>query len=439
MRVGDAAVLKIATPGREPYGTLVAGINPQRGFDAAYADFFRLVSANIAGAIAAVQALEDERRRAAALAELDRAKTAFFSNVSHEFRTPLTLMLGPLEDLLAQADELHAGEPRAAYRGAAKRPAAAQARQYAARLRAHRGRACAGLLRAHRSCRADYRPGEQFPLGLRTRRPRSRGRLPAAAGDRLRRSGDVGKDRSQPAFQRPQVHPRGRHFACACASPGADFELVVSDSGIGIPPRVAAAHVRALPSRRGHARPQPRGQRHRPGAGTRAGQTARRLDRRAKQHWAKGPPSPSTIPRGSAHLPPSRVKAPREAASSSASRADAYVAEALGWLPGSEAALTPARPPGTQRILVADDNADLREYVRQAARRTLRRARRRRRPGRHRGRARAPPRSRHCRRDDASPRRVRAYPRASRRSEPARDSRRFCFLRAQAKKRASKA
>src|SRR5258708_4482027 len=99
-------VLPVAKPGQKggTAGALVAGINPRRALDDAYRGFFDLVAGHLATAVSNARAYEEERKRAEALAEINRAKTQFFSNVSHEFRTPLTLMLGPLEEVLAKPE-----------------------------------------------------------------------------------------------------------------------------------------------------------------------------------------------------------------------------------------------------------------------------------------------------------------------------------------------
>jgi PAS domain S-box-containing protein len=95
----QSLIAPLTQQGGAPYGFLVAALNRYRPLDEGYRAFVGLIAGHLAAGIASARSYQDQERRAEELAELDRAKTTFFSNISHEFRTPLTLITGPVQEL----------------------------------------------------------------------------------------------------------------------------------------------------------------------------------------------------------------------------------------------------------------------------------------------------------------------------------------------------
>ncbi len=101
----QAMVTPLVSQGGNAIGFLVAGLNRYRPLDDDYRGFLGLLAGHIAAGVASARSYAAQQQRAEELAELDRAKTVFFSNISHEFRTPLTLILGPIGELRSNADD----------------------------------------------------------------------------------------------------------------------------------------------------------------------------------------------------------------------------------------------------------------------------------------------------------------------------------------------
>ena len=207
----QAVALPIARAGQNAglAGVMVVGVNPRRALDDAYRGFLDLAAGHLATVIANARAYQEERRRAEALAELDRAKTTFFSNISHEFRTPLTLLLGPLEEALAAAALPPAQVERltVAHRNGLRLLKLVNSLLDFSRIEAGRVQArfapvdlatlTAELASVFRS--ATERAGLRLDIDRRT-----------AARAGVRRSRHVGDGGAQPPLQRVQVHLRRR-------------------------------------------------------------------------------------------------------------------------------------------------------------------------------------------------------------------------------------
>jgi signal transduction histidine kinase len=363
--LGFALAASNSTP---PSALLMVGVSPRLPLDDDYGGFCSLLAAAVSAGLANARAYEEERQRAEALAALDRTKTAFFSNVSHEFRTPLTLMLGPIEDALAGAEDLPPvlrEQLDVAHRNALRLLKLVNSLLDFSRIEAGR-------------TRASFEPTDLAALtaGLASSFDSACARAGLALViDCPPLPEPVFVDRD--LWEKVVLNLVSNAFkftlegqiTVSLRAQARQVELVVSDTGVGIDevelPRVFERFHRI------------EGQKGRTYEGTGIGLAlVDELVRlhggaiRAESREGQGSAFHVTIPLGAAHLPREHISMERSLASTEG-RDSAFVAEALRWLPDHdrvrgetveprETELDESRP----RILLADDNADMRAYVR---------------------------------------------------------------------------
>ncbi|HET9225395.1 MAG TPA: ATP-binding protein, partial [Thermoanaerobaculia bacterium] len=355
----QAAALPIAAAGETGRpGVLVVGLNPFRLFDDDYQGFLSLAAGQISAGIGNARAWEEERKRAETLAELDRAKTAFFSNVSHEFRTPLTLMLGPVEELLAK-DEVPADE----------RDLLALVQRNGLRLQ----RLVNMLLDFSRMeagrVRASYQPADlaafTAELASSFRSACEKAGLELKVGcPPLPEPVYVDRD----MWEKIVLNLVSNAFKftldggieVSLRSVDGHAELTVRDTGAGIPPQ----EMPKLFERFHRVEGTPGRTQEGSGIGLALVQELARLHGgsvRAESELGKGTAFSVTLPFGKDHLPADRIGAASGAAPLGAAP---FVEEALRWISGGEEERQPLPAGPRPRILLADDNSDMRGYIR---------------------------------------------------------------------------
>jgi signal transduction histidine kinase len=365
----SAVVLSIErSGGGAPFGFLVAGLSPLLRRGPSYTRFHHLLAASVSQAVSNASAHEEERRRAEALAELDRAKTTFFSNVSHEFRTPLTLMLAPIQDLLSSPEgtPVDRQEVELLQRNALRLLKLVNTLLEFSRIEAGRVEATyepVDLAALTTDLASSFRASIEN-AGLRLR----------VECERLPEPIYVDRD----MWEKIVLNLLSNAFkftfegsirvSLRLEREAAVFE--VADTGTGIPegelPRLFERFHRIEDARsRSHEGS---------GIGLALIQELVRLhggDIQVTSSVGEGSTFRVRLPRGAAHLPAERIRAPRSRPPT-AIGAKAFVDEAARWSlpvplgPRSPASGLPVPPPhgeSRERILFADDNADMRDYV----------------------------------------------------------------------------